>query len=395
MTTLTAAGQATAPFDILRRESADWSVTTTAGFGGRAWLQERLDDGTWRNRIGVRPGQSGTVNGPAHIRVWIESMDLGDDLTATFTANDDVLFSVPRADGRVAFSVRTQSGVSGIAVGAVSAVNGKVGNVALSAADVGADPVGSANAAKLDAIAEATTRLTQHEQQGNPHGLTAGAIGLGSVNNTADIDKPVSTPQQQALDALDVKIAGKLDKGASDGVIRGIQNGALVTIPGTSGASTEIKTESEWAAISPGTAGVIYHIIPDPPPPNIVSSDFGTGWDASPGYSVVAGEAVLQGTAAFTLNYPLTGLAVGSTYEITFTVKSHISGNLTPGFTTDGTLKLHTTTRQGTAGGVNATYTVQFAPTGGAPSAFGIRCNLQDGLALDATISNPIVTVIV
>ena len=36
----------------------------------------------------------------------------------------------------------------------------------------------------------------------NPHGVTASQVGLGNVDNTADIDKPVSTQQQAALNAL-------------------------------------------------------------------------------------------------------------------------------------------------------------------------------------------------
>ncbi len=36
---------------------------------------------------------------------------------------------------------------------------------------------------------------------GNPHGVTATDVGLGNVDNTSDLDKPVSTTQQAALDA--------------------------------------------------------------------------------------------------------------------------------------------------------------------------------------------------
>lgn len=35
----------------------------------------------------------------------------------------------------------------------------------------------------------------------NPHNVNATQVGLGNVNNTADADKPVSTAQQEALDA--------------------------------------------------------------------------------------------------------------------------------------------------------------------------------------------------
>lgn len=43
--------------------------------------------------------------------------------------------------------------------------------------------------------------LTAHtEATDNPHAVTKAQVGLGSVDNTADADKPVSTAQQTALD---------------------------------------------------------------------------------------------------------------------------------------------------------------------------------------------------
>lgn len=35
----------------------------------------------------------------------------------------------------------------------------------------------------------------------NPHNVTAAQVGLGNVNNTSDVDKPVSTAQAQAINA--------------------------------------------------------------------------------------------------------------------------------------------------------------------------------------------------
>ena len=40
----------------------------------------------------------------------------------------------------------------------------------------------------------------------NPHRVTAEQIGLGKVNNTSDLEKPISTAQQEALDKLNTKI---------------------------------------------------------------------------------------------------------------------------------------------------------------------------------------------
>lgn len=43
-------------------------------------------------------------------------------------------------------------------------------------------------------------------QQDNPHGVTAAQIGLGSVDNTADLDKPISTATQAALDVINTQL---------------------------------------------------------------------------------------------------------------------------------------------------------------------------------------------
>lgn len=62
--------------------------------------------------------------------------------------------------------------------------------------------------------------LSSHvSDKSNPHKVTPSQLNLGSVNNTSDIDKPVSTAQQNAIDAAfmqsnyytDVKIAELID----------------------------------------------------------------------------------------------------------------------------------------------------------------------------------------
>ena len=47
----------------------------------------------------------------------------------------------------------------------------------------------------------------------NPHGTTKADVGLGNVDNTSDLDKPISTATQTALDS-------KLDKDTTAGVER-------------------------------------------------------------------------------------------------------------------------------------------------------------------------------
>lgn len=346
MTTLVAAGQSTPEHVVLARESADYTISTSAGFDGRAWLQERLDDGTWRNKIEVEPGDSATINGPVTVRVWIESMELGDDLTATFDQNDDVLFAVPRADGRIAFSVRSKSGVSGINVGAVSGVNGKVGDVVLTSADVSADPKGAANTAKLEAIAEAQARIDLHKNQVNPHGLTKNDIGLSLVENLAPDSMPVSEAQQTAINNA---VAGKLDKGLNDGVIRGVKDGALVTLPSSGSGNTTLKiTESDYAALATKDPDVIYVVVADPAPANrIANGDFASG---QTGWTIISGTGwTFSGAAANSSSGANTTLAqnvadmasapaAGTTVNLSYVISGYTEGNVTARVRyTDGT----------------------------------------------------------
>ena len=44
----------------------------------------------------------------------------------------------------------------------------------------------------------------------NPHGVTKTQVGLGNVDNTADANKPVSTAQREAIDAVKQELTGKI-----------------------------------------------------------------------------------------------------------------------------------------------------------------------------------------
>jgi hypothetical protein len=123
----------------------------------------------------------------------------------------------------------------------VVSVNGQVGTVVLAAGDVGADTSGAAAAAQSAAIAAAATDATTkanaaaaasqpldpdlttiaaidastagvlatdgagwirktYAQLKTALGLVKADVGLGNVDNTSDVNKPVSTAQQTALD---------------------------------------------------------------------------------------------------------------------------------------------------------------------------------------------------
>lgn len=90
------------------------------------------------------------------------------------------------------------------AVGAVSAVAGKTGNVSLVKADVGLNLVdNTADADKPVSTAVSTqlglkAPLNSPAFTGTPTGITKAHVGLNLVDNTADASKPVSTAQAAA-----------------------------------------------------------------------------------------------------------------------------------------------------------------------------------------------------
>ena len=65
-------------------------------------------------------------------------------------------------------------------------------------------PVSTAQQAAIDlAKSEVSTALTTHIQdKNNPHSVTKAQVGLGNVDNTADLNKPVSVAQQAAIDKI-------------------------------------------------------------------------------------------------------------------------------------------------------------------------------------------------
>lgn len=87
---------------------------------------------------------------------------------------------------------------------------------------------------------------------GNPHNVNKGDVGLGSVDNTSDADKPISTTQQAALD-------GKLDsvvEGTNISIDNTDPNNPIInsTASGGNGGYCELWAE-ENSNLNPGTNG--------------------------------------------------------------------------------------------------------------------------------------------
>jgi len=70
----------------------------------------------------------------------------------------------------------------------------------------------------LNIVAEQLQQaITQHmSDKDNPHGSTKKQVGLGNADNTSDMDKPVSTAQQNAIDAAYQQSTGYTDKKIAD-----------------------------------------------------------------------------------------------------------------------------------------------------------------------------------
>ena len=64
---------------------------------------------------------------------------------------------------------------------------------------------------------ETTDKVNSHISDfNNPHKVTAEQVGLGNVDNTSDINKPVSTAQREALDAVKTELEEKINNSGSD-----------------------------------------------------------------------------------------------------------------------------------------------------------------------------------
>jgi hypothetical protein len=63
-----------------------------------------------------------------------------------------------------------------------------------------ADGVDDTDGASVKQVNTVDARINTHESLENPHGINKSMIGLDSVDNTSDVDKPISTATQTALD---------------------------------------------------------------------------------------------------------------------------------------------------------------------------------------------------
>lgn len=193
--------------------------------------------------------------------------------------------------------------------GAVDSVNGETGVVVLDASDVGADPAGTA-AGLVDDLSGVTNASAARSN-----------LGLGNVDNTSDANKPVSTAQQTALDG---KAAASHSHSGADITSGTVSTARLGT--GTASASTYLRGDQTWAAVTPGASALNdltdVDTATDPPAPDDVLAWDGSLWTpaaltaadtgAIPASLIDAKGDVIVGTAADTA----ARLAVGADGQV-------------------------------------------------------------------------------
>lgn len=109
-----------------------------------------------------------------------------------------------------------------------------------------------------DDLSVAASALAAHEARNdNPHGVTKAQVGLSDVDNTPDMDKPLSTAQQAAVNS-------KLDNAANGGVVNNLTtNDTTKALSAAQGVALSKKIDemtggaiADLAALEDRVAGV-------------------------------------------------------------------------------------------------------------------------------------------
>lgn len=161
------------------------------------------------------------------------------------TVGRSVMTAADAAAARTAIG----AGTSNLAIGTTGST-AKAGNYAPTASDVGlgsvnntadsAKPISTAQQAALDLKAP----LASPAFTGTPTGITKAHVGLTNVDNTADSSKPVSTAQQAALD-LKAPLASPTFTGTVSGVTK--THVGLANVDNTTDAAKPVSTAQQTA----------------------------------------------------------------------------------------------------------------------------------------------------
>ena len=176
--------------------------------------------------------------------------------------------------GNVDNTSDTNKPVSNAQQQAINAAKTEVGNYTINGQKISTNPVldktdiGLGNVdntsdidkpvstAQQNAIDEVDSTITNHiTDKNNPHNVTKTQVGLGNVDNTSDLNKPISTATQTALDnKQDTLISGTNIKTVNGASILGSGNIVIETPEGgisdaPSDGNTYARKNGSWAQI--------------------------------------------------------------------------------------------------------------------------------------------------
>lgn len=105
---------------------------------------------------------------------------------------------------------------------------------------------------KLDGIETGANKYVHPGSGTNPHGTTKSDLGLGNVDNASDLDKPISTATQSALDDKVDKVSGKglstedyttTEKNKLSGIEAGAEVNTVTSVNNKTGAVDITKSD--------------------------------------------------------------------------------------------------------------------------------------------------------
>ena len=186
------------------------------------------------------------------------------------TASDIGLGKVNNtSDSEKPISTATQAALDS-KVDSNTTVNGKAlsSNITITPSDIGLGNLETivTNGEVGRTIGDVNDNLINHKSaNNNPHGVTKTQVGLGNVDNTSDVDKPISNATKEAIEEDEKVTAQSLSELKEE--IRLVEKtmAAAMNFLRNQIAACEIwkGTETEYANLASKDANTLYVIVPD------------------------------------------------------------------------------------------------------------------------------------
>ena len=286
---------------------------------------------TWANVHGICKGVSpdGDVSTDPTLPVWQTLLNDVGDLSELETENKDDLVkainearSMAAAGGIESDPTLSKKGkaadakATGDAIRSLTAedVGARPDTWTPTAADVGARPntwtptaadVGARPDTWIPTAEEVGATPNSHSSDAsNPHGVTKTQVGLGNVDNTSDIDKPISTAQAEAI--ADAKKAGTDAQIAADNAQTAAENAERNAKIYADNLHIPITMEvpaSGWSESAPYTQTIVVDSILSDDTPHygvVYSADIDTALAQKEAFALVDDLDTADGSVTFT-----------------------------------------------------------------------------------------------